>query len=338
MTPQLQQLFIDDVRLDETNPRIQRALSMYGDEITAERIALALKEGSDERESSGTTFSRLRNSIVKNRGIITPIIINIKDSQYICVEGNTRLLIYRELHENEPDGTWEKIPSLVYEEAGPETMEAIRLQAHLIGPRPWDPYSKAKYLDYLWNEEYLSEEEIIEYCGGNRRQIQDSLAAYKLVENTYRPLLKDDSDFDQTRFSGFVEFQDPRVCRVVYDAGYEDKDFALWLHDRKIVRLEHVRSLPDIFQNEEAKRAFINENSLEAIKVLNQPSVDELIAKLSLEELLEVLEKKIYSITYSEAEKYKEEPRTLPATLEATIGTLENFRKQITSDQRQENF
>ncbi len=332
MTPQLQQLSIDDVLLDETNPRIQRALSMYGDEITADRIALALKEGSDERESSSTTFSRLRNSIIKNRGIITPIIINVRDGQRVCVEGNTRLLIYRELHEDEPNGTWKKIPSLVYDGAGPEIMEAIRLQAHLIGPRPWDPYSKAKYLDYLWNEEYLSEEEIIEYCGGNKKQIQASIAAYRLVENVYRPLLEDDNDFDPTRFSGFVEFQDPKVCRAVYDAGYKDKNFARWLHDRKIVRLEHVRSLPDIFQNEEAKQAFIYGDSLEAIKVLNQPSVDELIAKLSLEELLEIVEKKIYGITYSEVEQYKKEPRTLPSALKSTIETLEDFRKQIASD------
>ena len=338
MIPQLQQLSIHDVSLDRTNPRIQQALSMYGDKITAERIALALKEGSDERESSGTTFNRLRNSIIKNRGIITPIIINITDGRYICVEGNTRLLIYRELHENEPDGTWEKIPSLVYDGAETETMEAIRLQAHLIGPRPWDPYSKAKYLDYLWNEEYLSEEEIVEYCGGNKKQIQASIAAYKSVESTYRPLLKDDSEFDPTRFSGFVEFQDPKVSSAVYDAGYEDKDFARWLHYRKIVRLEHVRSLPDIFDNEEAKNSFINGDSVEAIKVLNQPSVDELIDKLSLEELLEAVGRKIYDVTYEEAEQYKEKPGTLLSTLESTIDTLEYFRKQIASDQRKENF
>ena len=332
MIPQLQQLSIYDVSLDKTNPRIQQALSMYGDEITAERIALALKEGSDERESSGTTFNRLRNSIIKNRGIITPIIINIINRRYICVEGNTRLLIYQDLHKNEPDGTWEKIPSLVYNGAEPEKMEAIRLQAHLIGPRPWDPYSKAKYIDYLWNEECLSEEEIIEYCGGNRKQIRASRAAYKLVEEKYRPLLEDDSEFDPTRFSGFIEFQDPKVFSAVYDAGYEDKDFARWLHDRKIVRLEHVRSLPAIFSNEEAKNSFINKNSLEAVKVLNQPSVDELTAKLNLEDLIEAVRKKIDNVTYEEVEQYKEKPRPLLSTLESTIDTLEYFRKQIASD------
>ena len=66
--PTLEQLAINEITLDTTNPRIQRALEMYGDEVTAERIALALKEGSDDEPSANTSFNRLKNSIIKKWG------------------------------------------------------------------------------------------------------------------------------------------------------------------------------------------------------------------------------------------------------------------------------
>ena len=330
MTSTLMNLSIQEIEMDATNPRIQRALSMYGDEITAERIALALKEGSgDDNGGATTTFNRLRNSIRKNQGIIHPIVVNKNQNGYVCIEGNTRLLIYRDFYEETNDNRWLRIPCLVHENADEEEIDAIRLQAHLVGPRQWDPYSKAKYLAYLWEVEYLSKEQIIEYCGGNWRQIKDSIAAYKMVEKTYKPLLKSESEFDHTRFSGFIEYQDPKVQDAIFAAGYDEKDFSRWLHKRKkIKRLEHVRLLPKIMQNDEAKEAFLREDSDAATKILNQPSIEELIDKLDIKEILEAVQRKIDTLRYEEMEQYKKDSDVLEM-IEETIRKLEEFKKSI---------
>ncbi len=333
--PTLTKLSIKEIEMDKTNPRIQRALSMYGDEITAERIALALKEGSgDENGGSTTTFNRLRNSIKKNKGIINPIVVNKKQNEYICIEGNTRLLIYRDFYEEREkadDEQWLYIPCLVHENADEEEIDAIRLQAHLIGPRQWDPYSKAKYLHYLWNVEYLTTDQIIEYCGGSRRQIEDNITAYNMVEEVYKPLLKNKEDFDHTRFSGFVEYQDPKIQEAVLDAGFDTKDFSMWLHKRnKIKRLEHVRLLPKIMQNKEAKETFLREGSEAADRILKQPSLEELIEKLDIKEFLEAVQRKINTLRYGEIEQYKKDPDMLEI-IEETIRKLEDFKESIRS-------
>ena len=331
MSSTLMKLSIKEIEMDKTNPRIQRALSMYGDEITAERVALALKEGSaDDSGGATTTFNRLKKSIQKNNGIIHPIVVNKTQNGYVCIEGNTRLLIYNDFYEKTDGEQWLFIPSLVHEDAEKEDIDAIRLQAHLIGPRQWDPYSKAKYLHYLWNVEYLTHDQIVEYCGGNPKQIQDSIRAYNMVEDVYKPLLKNEEDFDHTRFSGFVEYQDTKVQEAVLDAGFDENDFSLWLHDRKIKRLDHVRLLPKIMRNKEAKEAFLREGSDAADKILKQPSMEELIEKLSVKDFLEAVQHKIDTLRYSEMEKYKRDSDILE-TIDATITKLREFKEIVNS-------
>lgn len=328
MNSRHESLPIGQIELDQTNPRIQRALNMYGSAITPERIALALKEGSDD-EASGTTLSRLKNSIIKNQGIINPIFVNEKDGRFICIEGNTRLLIYQELNEQEPNSIWQSIPCLIYTDAKDEAIDAIRLQAHLVGPRQWDPYSKARYLHYLWNVEYLTHDKIIQYCGGNKNTIRDSIAAYNMVEDIYKPLLKDPEDFDHTRFSGFVEYQNPKIYNAVYEAGFKDENFAMWLHDQKIARLEHVRRLPEIMKNEEAKEVFLRKDSKEAIIILNRPSLDGIMRDNTIEDVIRALSRRIDGIEYEEMEQCRKQADTLTRAIDDALRHLEGLKNEI---------
>ncbi|HEV2501853.1 MAG TPA: ParB N-terminal domain-containing protein [Mesorhizobium sp.] len=144
-----QNLSIYDVELDRNNPRIRRFVEGFEGELTDDNIQLALDIGSDEGDSNSkgmTTADKLRNSILANSGIMQPIIVCRNDSgKYLCIEGNTRLFIYRRFHEDGVTGNWSTIPAIVHEALDGDGIDAIRLQAHLVGPRPWDAYSKAKY-------------------------------------------------------------------------------------------------------------------------------------------------------------------------------------------------
>lgn len=160
-------LDVNSLELDRSNPRIAQYLEMYGDDITAEQMSLALSSGDSLAGDTGTTFHSLRESIKTCGRIIHPIIVN-RDAggKLVVVEGNTRVLIYRELLDQGHGGNWATIPAMVYRELGADQIDAIRLQAHLVGPRQWDPYSKARYLDHLRNSEHLTLAQIVDFCGG----------------------------------------------------------------------------------------------------------------------------------------------------------------------------
>ncbi|MBA3066413.1 hypothetical protein FP828_07975 [bacterium] len=174
---------VDEIELDKTNPRIAKYLEMYGKDITAEQISLALGVGDSQVAENGTTFQSLKASIKTNGGIIHPIIVNKRsDGIYRVVEGNTRLAIYKEFSKDErTHGTWNEILTVVHDDLSNEQIDAIRLQAHLVGPRPWDPYSKAKYLDYLYNSENLPMSQIVDYCGGRKNEVISYIEAYKMM-------------------------------------------------------------------------------------------------------------------------------------------------------------
>ena len=142
-------VLVDDIELDRSNPRIRRFLEMYGDEPTPSQISLALGAGNDDDSdtSNSTTYEKLKQSIISNRGIIQPIILNRRNNGTLtCVDGNTRVSLYKHFQKTKMKGDWTYIPALVHDEIDAASVHAIRLQVHLVGPRPWDPYSKAKYL------------------------------------------------------------------------------------------------------------------------------------------------------------------------------------------------
>lgn len=102
---------VSDIELDRTNPRIRRFLEIHKGEPTYEQIALALdvaNAGADEQ--GATTPEKLRNSILTNGGIMQPIIVHKQsDGRLVCIEGNTRLYIYRAFLAEEVEGSWSAI-------------------------------------------------------------------------------------------------------------------------------------------------------------------------------------------------------------------------------------
>lgn len=263
-------LSISQVNLDVANPRIKQFLEFYKDNITAEQIALALSDSSSS--DSSTTYKALRDSIKASRGIIHPIVVNHEsDGTYTVIEGNTRLQIYRDFSVNEPEGPWNDIISLVYENLSETEKHEIRLQSHLVGPREWDPYSKAKYLWELSEVEHLPMNTIISMCGGNKNAIEKAIEAYVYMEMHYRPYVakKSNIDFDTRNFSKFLEYQNGTVKNSIKQKGFEEDQFAKWVAEDNVDKALKVRLIPHIMRNEEALAVFKRKNLTEAEKVLN---------------------------------------------------------------------
>lgn len=189
---------------------------------------------------------------------------------YVVIEGNTRLQIYKDLRRENKPGNWDTIRSIVYDDIDDEQMHKIRLQAHLVGPREWDPYSKAKYLDYLANEEHMPMASLISFCGGTSKasEIKNMIAAFNDMKKYYRPLCDDDTQFDIKKFHGFVELQRSAVTESLTYNGYTKTDFSRWIIDEKISILQDVRRLPEILKSKRATEVFLKSDTAAAKKIL----------------------------------------------------------------------
>lgn len=303
---------VDDIELDRSNPRIRKFLEMYGDNPTPEQIYLALGAGGDDGNggaTASTTYEKLKQSILTNGGVIQPVILNRQEGgTLVCVEGNTRVALYRQFRDDGVRGDWSEIPALVHEGIDEAAVDAIRLQVHLVGPRQWDPYSKAKYLHHLRTQQHLPFATIVDYCGGRQSEVEESINAYTDMERHYRPLVEDDGSFDTTRFSGFVELQKPGVKQAITRAGFDFGDFSEWIHSRKLYPLNKVRVLTRILPDKEAREKFLRTNIKEAEQILDRPGLNRTLESADIGQLARALTNKVGALPYDEFNRIKHDP------------------------------
>lgn len=326
-TSSLQLIEVEQIHLDRNNPRIQKFLEMYGSHPTPEQFYLALGAAGDEEGDHSATFEKLKNSIQTNGGIIQPIILNRQNGKYVCVEGNTRLALYKKFQSENVKGKWTHIPALVFEDMKDFQIDSIRLQVHLVGTRPWDPYSKAKYLYHLRNEKNMPLAMLVEFCGGRESDVIMSINAFSDMESYYRPIVGE-GNFDTSRFSGFIELQkQPNLKQAIAEAGFTLTDFATWIRDEKLYPLSTVRQLARILKNSKAKEAFLKGGAQAAAELLDKPALTKALSEANIPLLAHALTQAIYQLPWLEAEKLRKNPsgeasQLLNEALDAIRGVL----------------
>lgn len=244
------------IDFDPENPRIKVSLEKYGDKLDEQRIRFALKT-TTEGSASVSSYRSLKDSVRAARGISVPIVVWSDNGRFVCVDGNTRLAIYRELHEEGAPGDWTTINCLVLDNPEQHEIETIRVTAHLVGAREWPAYEKAHYLHYLRNVEFMDYDELISRCGGNKTTITQQIDAYHDMNEFYRDVNTDDA-FKPDRFSGFVELQKAGIKDSIFMAGFDLHNFGQWIRDGQIYRLADVRKLPRVLADDNAKDIFVN--------------------------------------------------------------------------------
>lgn len=306
MKPNYLELDINQVCLDLDNPRIKRYLEIFDGEPDAAGIALALHSS----ESEGTnSFASLKESIRVNGGIINPIIVNHKEGQYIVIEGNTRLQIYKDFAKSDKSGNWDTIRAVVYENLSPLEIDSIRLQAHLVGPREWDRYSKAKYLHHLSHVDYLPMESIISYCGNKKGEILKLIESYEFMQEFYTPKVKDsEEEFNPREFSKFEEYvKNAELRRIVVSKFGTEQLFADWVIKGNVDTAQNVRKLLPILKNPNATREFLRTNITNAAKLLDSPTPSLDLSKVAYEDLAEELITRCNTFPFTELQNLKAE-------------------------------
>lgn len=310
-----EQVAVADIELDRNNPRIRKFLEMYEEDPSPEQIFQALGAGGDdEGGASGTTFEKLKQSILTSGRAIQPVILNRrKDGTLVCIDGNTRVALYKSFVTDLVKGNWLTITALVHDNLNEASMHAIRLQVHLVGPRAWDPYSKAMYLHSLRTQEDLPFAMIVDFCGGRPKDIAESINAYSDMENYYRPIIPEEGDFDIRRFSGFVELQKPGIKEAILQAQFTFKDFAQWIYDENLYPLSHVRLLPRILRNPQATEIFLKPvnqggGSRKAEAVLAKPDLNKALVDAEIGQLARALTESIRTLPWMESQNLKSDP------------------------------
>src|SRR5205807_2383101 len=120
----------------------------------------------------------------------------------------------------------------------------------------------------------------------------------------YRPAIADESAFDITRFSAFVELQKPGIKEAILIANFTIQDFAHWVVDQKIKPLNTVRALPRILANREARQKFLKSGARDALNLLDIPPPSTL-DNIALEPLARALTERIDAIGFAEVKALK---------------------------------
>lgn len=312
-------LDVQKVEFDPDNPRIAPRLEAYED-VDPELVAMALQPGDAK-------FAELRQAIWTNEGIVNPIIVNRREGRYIAVEGNTRLAIYKMFNRDAPgDERWKRIPSIVHDEMSPDAIDAIRLQAHLVGVRNWTPFAKAQYLYRLNKSEHLSLHELVDFCGGNKNEVLRNIQAYEHMTLDYRPLVAEEN-FDRRKFSLFYEARRNTIQNALLNGGYTNKNFAEWVRDGKFEpRQELVRKLPAILRSDTAREEFLKNGAASAEKYIDSPDVLKELQNANLVDLCNAMQVRITQLTLVERDVIKNDTDNV-LCVEETLSALENLYK-----------
>lgn len=326
-------LDINEIEFDTDNPRIKKALEKYGDRLNAERIHFALTTAGTA-DTGASSYASLRDSIRAARGITIPITVVTRNGGYTCIDGNTRLAVYKEFASKGEAGSWARIKTIVRSNASPGDIERIRVSAHLVGAREWPAYEKARYLHYLRNQKFMDYGQMIQLCGGNKGDIERQINAYHDMNRFYRDMV-DDQAFKIDRFSGFVELQKRGIKEAIWEADFDLSDFGKWIRDGQIWRLRDVRQLPKVLADPEARQIFLERGprSIEdAINLLRQRTrttvaeADTTLTSASIFQLAEALARKIDEMPYSEVRALKTRERS---DFDENLATLDNLSARL---------
>jgi hypothetical protein len=294
---------IELIEFDLENPRIIKELSAIEKNDRAEKAqALLILSHSDE---PGPAREELEKSIAANGGISRPIeLVMLKEpkakKKYKVIDGNTRLAIFKKFKKHNPDEErWQSISSCIYDEDNEEKLDDIRLLAHFMPVKQWSLYAKGQYINKLCQTKDF--DDIALKLGGKTSTIRELQKAYIFFTEHFEEVCKKADNFagaDERKFSHFIEAGKGavEVALESHFASAEDgkRQFAEWVNKGKFRMAIHVRHLPSVLNDDNAREAFIKGKvvDIEAAKDLlpkggesninlNDASIEELSIELA---------------------------------------------------------
>lgn len=250
---EIEEIDIEKLILDEENPRIgywRDNIMRVTDATSQGDLEIALKSGGYE------DYNRLKRSIETSEGAMEEIwAYPIEGGKYKIIDGNTRVLIYRDLKDKYPQkNCYKKIRcKILPPDITEKSINFIRLIAHLRGVNDWQVYERARMLYILWYHRGYTEEELKSTTKLSLNDIRRWREAYKNMNEQFLPRYSHKSDA-LLKFSYFVEFENRRIKDGMERYNLTVKDFCDWVGNEEITRAQDVRDLRKMFENDDIAR------------------------------------------------------------------------------------
>lgn len=266
---------IDKILLDRDNPRIQFLIDTEitkgkkRSDIAESKLKLGLKV------KTRNNFTALKESI-ETTGLLEPIWVYETGEGYIVVEGNTRKLVFDELHEKYPHSTdWVTIDAKVIpSNANEDLITFIRLESHLGGKQPWDAYERASYL-YTLKQKGYTLPRLARESRSNLNEIKEDIKAFEIMRDHFLPKYGGTVENPVSKYSYFVEWVgNSGISQLERQGKISIEEYCNWLAEEKIPRAIDVRDLPQIFSDDNTAEVFKNEGYYSAMQLLSSIKPD----------------------------------------------------------------
>lgn len=282
------------IEFDEFNPRISMArdseiMGSGKKRFNQELLAYFLK--------AQPGYSELKNSIRHSGGATIPIwIYPITAEKYGVIEGNTRLLIHRELAEEEGDKYGIINCIVLPKNINEDVKDYLRLICHLRGHTDWDKYEQAKYLHSLFHKEKYPIKDLAKITKLSAAEIMEDIRAYEIMDNQFK------KKYGETeivhRFSYFKEFvKNKKLINTMTEQKLGVDNFCDWVGLKKIDRAMDVRKLDAVLKESIAREIFFKKDLDRALEILKD-IVPERSEKIYI--MMADLTKKIDAIEYAD--------------------------------------
>ena len=280
---------------DLNNPRIEPLrdeIDYKGNPKQKRANIRAIIAARDCEGPTSTSYKGLKKSISKV-GIRNPIEVVKQRSGYLVTSGNTRLCIFEDLaRENPHDRRWQSIPARIMPSSNQKEKEISTITEHLCRGRDWPAQATAQKIYDLLKNETFSPESLAEMTGQSVERLLLQKDAYDDFQIYEKPLRKKYGKRSRTdQFSIWVEVQDASLSRALKKLAYKNHKgqmaLARLIIDERFTSANHIRKLPRIVDNKSSLAALCNDNSDEAIKVLEQNE----IKSMNMLDLIDALHK-----------------------------------------------
>ena len=233
--------------------------------------------------------------IKRHGGLMESILV--RHDKMEVIEGNSRLAVYRKLHEQGLEGDWELIQCDIVSTLTDEQQDAFLNQIHVKGKTQWAAYEKANFA-YVRSEHGSSIRDIAYRFGETENEIKKRIRIISMM--------KENGDTERSHFSYYEVLVRNREISVEYDKNQELREV---LHrnikqltrkcpqDIEFTALELRNKLPMILSKPKVLKRFIRgsvtldegfqnakiSNALERVKQARERLND--ITKKELEQL-----------------------------------------------------
>ena len=183
-------LNIDELKFLKDNPRVYACI--HGEPDFAGLLEEQQQELIFKKLLEEPSVKNLIPEIKRHGGLIEPILIRMDTKEVI--EGNSRLAVYRQLHQQKEEGEWDLIPCNIVSSLTKDQQAAFLNQIHVKGKTRWSAYEKANFA-YVHKKQGWNVNKIAELFGESPATIRTRA---KVIE-----MMKHNEDNERSHFSHY---------------------------------------------------------------------------------------------------------------------------------------